>query len=713
MKVGAIATPVALIALATGVAAYVYFVDRGAISDADRAARRRDVFPTFRVDDVTRVELTQPGESLVLERDADAGAGGASWTMSAPRRGPADPGAVDALLRELEIGARIRDVDDVIDAGLGSPRVRGAVTMGPLVVRFSLGDDAPRPEGAAYMRVEGEGTFVVGRALRAQLLRSADAYRPRSLAPYGESEIVRMQVTAKDGATFVLERHGAAFRLADSQTRASRSTVDHLFTALAEARAETFLDDATADRALGTGATTLVLSTREPGGVRLELRLGGECPGQPADVVAVRTAPARVSACVARSLADAFAVKAAALVDTSPLFARADEIEELRLEDLAGGPRVDLARRGSGWHERAPDERDLSSDETDSANLLASVLAQARAIEVLAPKANPAGRSFVARSRATVIRTGGGTTEAVEIAAPGPDGTTWARRVEDGAWLRLPSAVASRLRPHPVALRGGAVFRPPIDPGEILGLDSSCGAGERLELSGGAWSLKSPAGFAPDSLATSDVTSALARARAEAWITEADDGTFGLADPGSCAAAMTVDAGDGGTRRVTLTFGAQTEGGFYARASDDPAVFVAPGILRSLLTHPLIERRRFRVDPERLTNLVVARDGVRREASLTTEGGTTIAQALSGLVVRAALHAGRAGADEGFDHPALEVVATTRTDAGVTETRLTFGAPTQVDGVDGYFARAAGLDATFFVLKPAVETMIEAVASGP
>ena len=32
--------------------------------------------------------------------------------MTSPRREPADPGAVDALLRELETATRVRDVDD-------------------------------------------------------------------------------------------------------------------------------------------------------------------------------------------------------------------------------------------------------------------------------------------------------------------------------------------------------------------------------------------------------------------------------------------------------------------------------------------------------------------------------------------------------------------------------------------------------------------------
>ena len=39
MKIGNAATPVALVVLAIGTAGYAYFVDRGRISDADRAGR--------------------------------------------------------------------------------------------------------------------------------------------------------------------------------------------------------------------------------------------------------------------------------------------------------------------------------------------------------------------------------------------------------------------------------------------------------------------------------------------------------------------------------------------------------------------------------------------------------------------------------------------------------------------------------------------------
>ena len=78
MKARAAVTPIALLVLAAGAGAYAFLVDRGTVSDADRAARRRDVFPSFRVDEVSRIELDHGSEALVLERGSDAGA---SWTI--------------------------------------------------------------------------------------------------------------------------------------------------------------------------------------------------------------------------------------------------------------------------------------------------------------------------------------------------------------------------------------------------------------------------------------------------------------------------------------------------------------------------------------------------------------------------------------------------------------------------------------------------------
>ena len=75
MRIPGAVTPVALLIAAAGTAAYAYFVDRGRVSDADREARRRDAFPSFRPEDVSRVELAHGAEVMVLERDkGDGGA---------------------------------------------------------------------------------------------------------------------------------------------------------------------------------------------------------------------------------------------------------------------------------------------------------------------------------------------------------------------------------------------------------------------------------------------------------------------------------------------------------------------------------------------------------------------------------------------------------------------------------------------------------------
>jgi hypothetical protein len=216
VKARAATTPAILIALAVGAFAYARWVDRGSVSDLDRAERKRDVFPSFRPEEVSRIEIDRAGETFTLERGDDAG----SWAVVLARRVDANPAAVDLLLRELELATKLRDVGDAPGAGFDTPRVRGSVVDGPIHYRFALGADAPQSEGGAYMRVDGEGTFVVGRSLKAQLMRGSDTYRDRTLVALGAGEVARLDVR-RQGGGYTLERRGATFRLSDG-ARASR-----------------------------------------------------------------------------------------------------------------------------------------------------------------------------------------------------------------------------------------------------------------------------------------------------------------------------------------------------------------------------------------------------------------------------------------------------------------------------------------------------------
>jgi hypothetical protein len=567
--------PMVLVALAAATAAYALFVDRAAISDGDRAARKNDVFPSFRVDEVRRVELTHGPEVLVLER---APGTGAEWMMTSPRHEHADPSVVDVLTRELEMATRLRDVPPADAAGMDAPRVRGRIAVGAIEYRFVLGGEAARPDGSAYMRVEGEGTFVAGRSLSVQLLRGADAYRDRTLVRYGLGQAARLDLrTPKEGLT--LERTGTTFRLGDaSGLRASRLGLERLFGVLAEVRAESFLDDAQADLATANPTLTVALEPRETGRPRVRLLIGDGCPGDRDRVVVVRTEPERMSACVAKNLAVLLGELDEELVDRSPFYARADEIEELRLEPVADdGPHVDIARRGAGWRERAPEDRDLTGDEVDSANALAGALSNAVALE-----ARPGGGQHIApHSRVIAVRTGAETTEVLEVASPGKDGTTLARRLDDGAILHLSQPDSRHFEPHPIALRSAAIWQPPFDAAAVVAIDDSCGlTPEHLLMRDGIW--KTRAGKVAGTSWANTLSDTFAHARASSWISESDDGTFGLSTAGACSVTFTLATEDGGTRQVGLVLGAGKEGGVYARTLDSRAVLLAPAGLSDI-----------------------------------------------------------------------------------------------------------------------------------
>jgi hypothetical protein len=710
-------TPVVLAVLAGGASAYAYLVDRGTISDADRNARRTDLFPSLRVDDVRVIELAQGKEKFVLERDPD---NAAAWSLTTARRESADAGVVDALLRELELAKRIREVPDGEAAGFDVPRMRGTVSVGRLRYDFALGGDALRPEGAAYMHIEGEGTFVVGRTLKVQLLRTADTYRDRALVSYGASEVGAVEVNGANGG-YDLERNGDAFRVgSQAGVRALRAAVERVFAALADMRVETFVDDATGRQGTTNPTLAVTVRARDPKRNRVRLIVGGPCPGMGGDVVVVRAEPAPVSACVTESVIQGLTSTADAMVDRQLVFAHSDEIEELRLESVpAADHAVDVARRGSGWHERAPDDRDLTPEENESAEALVSDLARARALDARA--ARPDDRIAV-RTRATLRRTGAGAIEVIDIGAPGPDGTTLARRMDDGAILRLSHDVARRFEPEPVTLHGRDLWPNGFDPADVVAIDDSCGPSpERLEIHDGHWSLRTPPGFAADAPAAADLAEAFARAKADAWIAATDDGTFGFQSSAACSVGLTISRGDeaGATSRVGVVFGARVDGADYARTLEGASVFQAPAALRRLASHPAIDRARLRIDPAVLTSVTLVHGGVRRviggagsQLARNEEEGDSgsdekIGAALAGFYAQDAVHSGSPLPDEGFDRPTLEIDAFVRGENGpATDRRITIGAPTGAGPFETYFARVSGVNATFAVPRQRVDAIL-------
>ncbi|MCW5834802.1 MAG: DUF4340 domain-containing protein, partial [Labilithrix sp.] len=390
------ATTIVLLLLAVGLGVWLW-IDRDRVTEGERQRRENNVFSAWRREEVSRLEIAHEGETIVLERDAQ---GDQPWRMTSPRQERVDQAAAERLMTTLEFAVVVRKVGDASGAGesatLGfdAPRATGSVAMGPLVFRFTLGGASPRPEGSSYLRVDDGAPFVASRELTDALLAPSDTYRDRTVIPYLSLELGRFEVKHAGGGFAVDRRDDRTFEVQGLGVSASRAALDKVWGALAEMRAEAFPKDADADRLTASPTLTIAMSPREAGKPPGELVVGEACPGHPNDVVVLRRRPTRVAACAPRGAIDALlAIAPAALVDKKPFSFRHDEIEELRLEALGDRPgdagdaglaprAIELARRGAGFHQREPEDRELSAEEADAVSELLSLVELGAADEV-------------------------------------------------------------------------------------------------------------------------------------------------------------------------------------------------------------------------------------------------------------------------------------------------------------------------------------------
>ena len=718
-------TSIGLVVFAAALGVYAW-VDRESVTESEVKAREGNVFDAWRREDVTRVEVVQGAESIVLEREekADADAERA-WHMTSPRIDTSDASAVDKLLQRLELAVVVRKVDG--DAGMDVPRVRGTISMGKLTYHFVLGGLAPNPDGASYLRVEGGAlpprTFVVSRDLTLELLKTADNYRVRTIVPYLSIDLAKLDVKGRH-TEFSIERMDAtSFRLGAGGLRASRDKLDDVWRAFAEMRAEHFVTEAEADAAVAAPVFTIAMTPKDATRPRGEILVGGACPGQPESVVVVRTAPTRLAACAPKGILQGLSATRDSLLDRRLFAAHDDEVAEVRLEASPSGASIDLARKGSGWHQRAPRDRDLAGDEVDAAGTLTSGLARAEG-EVLGKEtAGNLGASL--RGRATLSRGQGQDDEVVELSVAA-EGGAYVRRAADGAILRVSHDVARKLVPRSTALHGHQVWMPSIEGAPVSTISTQChGTTQEMTRVGGVWSLRITAPgiarntpFEPDVAGTLDLTDAVTRAKTEAWIADEDDGTFGF-DRESCSVTLSV-LEDGGARTVGFVFGAEGEGGTYVHALGQNPVFLMPPGMRKLAALLLIDQHAISVDPAAIARVTLSRGGKSSvftksgdrligPASSSKDGGESIATALGQLRADAAIHLGPALPEEGFSTPTLEVAVSTAGDAGKSNVRFSVGATTTLGANKMYFARIPGVDATFIIKDTRLAPLLEAL----
>jgi hypothetical protein len=184
---------------------------------------------------------------------------------------------------------------------------------------------------------------------------------------------------------------------------------------------------------------------------------------------------------------------------------------------------------------------------------------------------------------------------------------------------------------------------------------------------------------------------------------------------------MELDAnGDAGKRALGIVFGKEAEGGtFYARATSDRAVFLAPRALRDGATNWLIDRGGFRADPGSVERLTLSRGashavfpgrrGSPHEDARASDLASKVLETLEVLRPEAVIHLGPPKPDEGFGTPTLDVRVKTVTDAGAKEIHFVFGDTARVNRERLVYARVDGVDATYGIARDRVAALVEAL----
>jgi hypothetical protein len=600
-----------MVVLAAALGLWVW-LDRDHATSGERKQRENNVFTVWRKEELSEVTIVHEGETIVLVRD------GGAWRMTSPRQERADPAAVDRLLTTFEFATVARRASESTTLGLEAPRASAAVRMGGLVTKIALGGPSPRPENSSYLRVDDHAPVVVGKELAEALLASSDVYRDRAVVPYLATELARFQVAHPAGGFVLTRLDERAFKIEGANVLASRSAVERMWNALAEMRAEAFPRDADVDRLTAQPVLTLTLTPKDGKSPPAEIVIGEACPGHPADVVVLRKAPTRIAACAPKDIVTALLVSAPALVEQHAFTWRMDEIEELRLERLDGADAgaapaaIEIARKGTTFHERAPADRDLSAEEAEAATELLTRLTTAEVETV-----RPGGTPFSAIARARLHA--GEHDQIVEVGAVDARGHATVRRVLDDARLDASPVLVRLLLPRETSLRTHAIVEGETRRATRVVL--RCGVPQELVDRGEGFRLVTPKGFEADS-GIGQLVDAILRGRVDPWVADVDDGTFGFTRDG----CHVVIAFEDERAPLTVWFGAEGEGGVYGRVDTRPGVFVAPPALRELAGRIYVNRGALRSEPTRIERVSVTYEGrpVVREATALRDAVATL-----------------------------------------------------------------------------------------
>jgi hypothetical protein len=460
---------------ALGLGIYILAVDRYDTSTEQSQHLARRVLPGLERDKIDRIEIERPGgPATVLER-ADDG-----WRIVEPVSARADGLAVEAILSGAEFLERIRTVEPSTNQrqlGLVPPSLRITLGHGEIVTRLDLG--RVDPSGLGVYSRHGSALFVVERAFFEKLNKTVAQLRERTLLPLSQQRVRKIQIQGPSGSLTVSRgtRGEGRWLLSSGGTmvRARITTIEKLAAALEGLRARRFLE-----RGGSPPPHRVVVALS--GGSRVELRIGGDCPGRPGERLVARKEGSWVWACVdAEDLAPVLAATAKTLFELRLTDRRLTDLDLIRIQRPPRPPLV-LRRDAGKWT--------IEGDGDGDQQLIHAWLRRLRSFTGTLEEADPRRPSaFVAATRLTL----GIEDQGQEVAHVGSprNGRVPVRRDQEGVVLWFPQDLVSVLDPDPLRFRSRRVLE--LSRYHVRRVTTQRGSeSEVVALEGGKWRVLRP-----------------------------------------------------------------------------------------------------------------------------------------------------------------------------------------------------------------------------
>jgi hypothetical protein len=573
-------TTIGLAIVAGLLALYILVFEREGLSDSDTLSRRGSVFVEFDRERVTRLTIEREPASIVIQRRESSGEEdefSAKYDLVEPVRAEADVDAVDALLSSIEWAEDRRRLEeqtpeDLARYGLDSPALSGSMVVAGREIPFRFGGTDPQGGGRYLSVADPTVVYVVGNDLFEAFDHDANHFRSRDLF---ESDALSSAISLASGEVRIEKREGR-FWFADG-TLASETKVRELLAALRDARALSFDDDTRDPARFGLDRTLRIEPAGDDGPV--VVKLGSECTAEETRGRYLRVGEGPV-ACVSAETVDKLALDPDGMRERRPLAMRSEDIQSIEIED--GSTTTRLSRAGDHW--TVGD--DLADDVAISE--LYDGVRRLEAEIVVVPESDLPSYGF--GSRAIVVRAEEGT-ERLELGRVEGE-IAFLHRDGELAVLRVPATAAAFFEVSPLHFRDRTIGEFDAAALESLSIARG-GATETVRKDEDGFHYE-PGPAEIDAEQLQRVARLLAALRAVRWVATAADASHGLDAPPvtvTAAFALTDDHGHetGQSGELELRIGTPTDGGAFARAGENPAVFVVPAELVEALERPLAQ----------------------------------------------------------------------------------------------------------------------------